>query len=83
MAEQGEKVEIAVRLKPEIYDPAGEELLRSAAGNGLQGLAAVRINKLIEVTFQPGTPPETVRQTVEQLQRRYLVNPVVEESQTV
>lgn len=80
MKQSGIKVTVAVRLREEVYDPAGAEVRRAAEMRGINGLTGVRINKLIELEFSAGSEPQAVREAVDRLCAELLVNPVVEES---
>ncbi len=72
------RAEIRVRLKKGVLDPQGAAVERSLAALGYQGVAGVRVGKLLELTIDaPGR--EEAERWVDEMCRRLLANPVIEE----
>jgi phosphoribosylformylglycinamidine synthase len=83
---------VDVMLKPEILDPQGQAVANALPGLGIEGVAAVRIGKHIEIEFddgpaEPGASDAAAedRATERNLELahaiadRLLANPVIEE----
>ena len=69
------KVRILVRLKPGVLDPQGRAVHHALEGLGFDGVADVRIGRMIEMDVAEGTSDETLRKMCEQL----LANMVIED----
>jgi len=69
------KVRILVRLKPGVLDPQGRAVHHSLEGLGFEGVADVRIGRMIEMDVAEDTSDETLRKMCEQL----LANMVIED----
>ncbi len=69
------KVRILVRLKPGVLDPQGRAVHHSLEGMGFEGVADVRIGRLIEMDVADGTSDETLHAMCEKL----LANIVMED----
>ena len=71
-------VNVNVVLRPGISDPQGATIERSLPALGFDGVTGVRVGKLI--TFSIDAPNElTARSQVEDMCRRFLTNPVIED----
>ena len=71
-------VRVLVRLKPGILDVQGAAVKRALVGLGFNDLANLRIGKVIEVDVEAPTPA-AARARVDEMCRRLLANPVLEE----
>ena len=71
------KVRVLVRLKPGVLDPQGRAVHHALEGLGFEGVADVRIGRLIELDLAEGTDEATIRQMCEKL----LANTVIENFQ--
>lgn len=77
MARYGVLVEVS--LRPGIADPQGSTIERSLPALGFEDVAGVRVGKAIRLTVE--APDEAgARARVEDLCRRFLTNPVIEEA---
>ncbi|HXG04650.1 MAG TPA: phosphoribosylformylglycinamidine synthase subunit PurS [Candidatus Binatia bacterium] len=72
------KVRVLVRLKPGILDVQGASVKRALAGLGFSDVADLRIGKVIEVDVDAATP-EAARARADEMCRRLLANPVLED----
>ncbi len=68
------KVRVLVRLKPGVLDPQGRAVHHALEGLGYDGVADVRIGRLIELDVADGTADETLKDMCEKL----LANTVIE-----
>lgn len=69
---------VEVRLRPGIADPEGATIERSLPALGFPGVSAVRMGKAIRLAVE--APSEAAaRETIDQLGRRFLANPVIED----
>jgi phosphoribosylformylglycinamidine synthase subunit PurS len=71
------KARISVRLKEAILDPQGKAVLRALDQLGYDEVNSVRIGKLIELDID-STNYETAQVRVEELSRKLLTNPLME-----
>jgi phosphoribosylformylglycinamidine synthase len=71
-------VRVLVRLKPGILDVQGAAVQRALAGLGFGDVRALRVGKLIEVDVDAPTPA-AARARVDEMCRRLLANPVLED----
>ena len=70
---------VEVRPREGIANPEGQTIQRALAGLGYSGVAGVRVGKAIR--FSVEAPDEgTARTQVEDLCRRFLTNPVIEDA---
>lgn len=69
---------IHVTLKPGVLDPQGEAVVGGLKAMGYTGVAGVRVGKYLEVQLDRDDQAEAERQ-VEEMCRRLLANPVIEE----
>jgi len=72
------KVRVLVRLKPGILDVQGASVRRALVGLGFTEVTDLRIGKVIEVELDAPTP-EAARARTEEMCRKLLANPVLEE----
>jgi phosphoribosylformylglycinamidine synthase len=72
------RVRVLVRLKPGIMDVQGSAIERALAGLGFTGVGGLRIGKVIELDV-PGDSLDAVRAQVDDMCRKLLVNPVLED----
>ena len=68
------QVRVLVRLKPGVLDPQGRAVHHALEGLGFDGVADVRIGRLIELEVADGTDRETLTAMCEKL----LANTVIE-----
>ncbi|MFN7173416.1 MAG: phosphoribosylformylglycinamidine synthase subunit PurS [Thermaurantiacus tibetensis] len=68
------KARVTVSLKPGVLDPQGRAIRHALESLGFAGVGEVRVGKVIELELAPDTP----RETVEEMARRLLANPVIE-----
>lgn len=73
------KVAVFVRLKASLDDAQGRVVERALHNLGFSSVQKVRIGKLIELWLDDTLPAEEAKQQVEEMCRRLLANPVVEE----
>jgi phosphoribosylformylglycinamidine synthase len=72
------KVRVLVRLKPGILDVQGAAVKRALVGMGFTDVADLRVGKVIDLDVDAPTP-EVARARVEEMCRKLLANPVLEE----
>lgn len=74
-------VRVTVTPKQGILDPQGAAVERALPALGFQGVRGVRIGKFIEFTVDApaGATPDEVRATVDEMCRRFLANPIIED----
>jgi phosphoribosylformylglycinamidine synthase len=72
------KVKVAVTRRPEIADPEGATVKRALSDLGFDEVRGVRFHRSIVVELEEGDPARA-RQRVEEMCRRVLVNPVLED----
>jgi len=72
------RLRVLVRLKPGILDVQGNAVQRALLGLGFSDLHALRIGKVIELEVEAASP-EAARARVEEMCRRLLANPVLED----
>jgi phosphoribosylformylglycinamidine synthase PurS subunit len=70
---------VEVRLRPGIADPAGATIERSLPALGFSDVSRVRTGKAIRLTLDAADADEA-RARVEELCRRFLTNPVIEDA---
>ena len=75
------QAEVRIQLKRSILDPAGEAVRRSLQQLGHEEVRQVHIGKLIQLHFE--APDEaTAQAALEEMCRKLLVNPVLEQYET-
>lgn len=72
------KVRVLVRLRPGILDVQGAAIKRSLAGMGFGDVRDLRIGKVIEVDVE-AADPAAARARAEEMCRKLLANPVLED----
>jgi len=72
------RVTVTVDRRREIADPEGEVVKRALADLGHSGVADVRMDRVIHMEVD-GDDPEAVRSEVEEMCRKLLANPVLED----
>ena len=70
---------VEVRPREGIANPEGATIQRALAGLGYQGVAEVRVGKAIRFTIE-ADDEAAARAQVEELCRRFLTNPVIEDA---
>lgn len=70
---------VLVRLKATLDDAQGRVVARALRDLGFGSVQEVRIGKLIEIWLDDSVSPEEAHQQAEEMCRRLLANPVVEE----
>ncbi len=71
-------MKVEVRLKPVVLDPQGKSVLSALANLGFQEVNDARVGKLIELRIKDGSA-ESVRSRVDEMCRKLLSNPVIED----
>jgi phosphoribosylformylglycinamidine synthase len=72
--------EVLVRLKPGLLDPQGKAVEGSLPAMGWTNVSSVRVGKHVELTVEAPSE-DAARAQVEEMARRLLSNPVIEEFQ--
>ncbi len=70
---------VEVSLRPDVADPQGATIERALPALGFDQVAGVRVGKAIRFTVEAADEP-TARSRVEELCRRFLTNPVIEDA---
>lgn len=70
---------VEVRLRPGIADPQGTTIERSLPHLGFDGISAVSVGKAIRFTCE-ADDESAARAEVEDLCKRFLTNPVIEDA---
>ena len=71
------KARVHISLKPGVLDPQGKAIGNALAGLGFEGIGEVRQGKLIELELAD-SDAAAARARVEDMCRRLLANPVIE-----
>lgn len=71
---------VEVRLRPGIADPQGSTIERSLPHLGFDGISAVTVGKAIRFSCE-ADDEGTARAEVEDMCKRLLTNPVIEEAE--
>jgi phosphoribosylformylglycinamidine synthase len=71
------KARVHISLRPGVLDPQGKAIGNALHGLGFTGIGEVRQGKLIELDLAE-TDPTAARARVEDMCRRLLANPVIE-----
>jgi phosphoribosylformylglycinamidine synthase len=72
------RVRILIQLKPGIMDVQGTAIERALSGLGFSDVGGLRVGKVIELDV-PGESLDAVRGRVDDMCRKLLVNPVLED----
>jgi phosphoribosylformylglycinamidine synthase len=70
--------EVLVSLKPGLADPQGKAVESSLPAMGWTNVSGVRVGKHVRLTVEAANEPEA-RDQVEDMARRLLSNPVIED----
>jgi phosphoribosylformylglycinamidine synthase PurS subunit len=70
---------VEVTLRPDVADPQGATIERALPALGFGQVAGVRVGKAIRFTVDAADEP-AARSQVEELCRRFLTNPVIEDA---
>jgi len=74
-------VRVHITPKEGILDPQGATVERALPALGFQGVSGVRIGKFIELAYEPpaGTTTEQARAHIDEMCRKLLANPIIED----
>ena len=72
-------VRVYITPKKGILDPQGVAVERSLPALGFDGVTDVRVGKFIELQLPDGTPAEQARDEVDEMCRKLLANPIIED----
>ncbi len=68
---------VTVSLKPGVLDPQGKAIQHALAVLGFAGVQEARVGKVITLTLEE-SDPQKARAAVEEMARKLLANPVIE-----
>ena len=71
-------VNVFIRLRPSVLDPAGEAIKSASSKLGVQGITSLRIGKMIEVKIECNEE-KVVKQKIDLLCDRLFANTVIED----
>jgi len=74
------QLQVVVSLKPGLLDPQGKAIAGSLPAMGWANVSNVRVGKQVELTVEAESE-EAAREQVEEMARRLLSNPVIEDFQ--
>jgi len=74
------QLQVVVSLKPGLLDPQGKAIEASLPAMGWANVSNVRVGKQVELTVEAESE-EAAREQVEEMARRLLSNPVIEDFQ--
>jgi phosphoribosylformylglycinamidine synthase len=72
------EVAVEVRLREGIADPQGQTIERALPALGFEGIAGVRVGKLIRFAIE-APDADSARTQVDDMCERFLANPVIED----
>jgi phosphoribosylformylglycinamidine synthase len=72
------KARIVVRLRPGILDPQGTTIRRALEGLGFPEVRDMRVGKVLDLTLEE-TDARRARQRLDEMCRKLLANPVIED----
>jgi phosphoribosylformylglycinamidine synthase subunit PurS len=72
------RARVVVRLKPGVLDPQGTTIQRALAGLGFPEVRDLRVGKVLEFVLDE-TDPTRAHKRLEEMCRRLLANPVIED----
>jgi phosphoribosylformylglycinamidine synthase subunit PurS len=72
------RFEVVVMLKEGLADPQGKAIEENLPAMGWTGVSEVRVGRHVTLTVEDGTE-EAARSTVDEIARRLLSNPVIED----
>jgi phosphoribosylformylglycinamidine synthase subunit PurS len=74
------KVTVYVRLKGEVLDPQGDAVKRALATLGFDGVASVRVGKLVEIEVDDNlAKAPDFEKRLQKMADEMLANPVIED----
>ena len=73
-------VHVDVQLRPGVADPQGSTIERSLPHLGFEGIVGVRVGKSIRFRLD-AADESTARSIVDDVCRRFLTNPVIEDAE--
>jgi phosphoribosylformylglycinamidine synthase len=71
-------VKIFVTYRKGVLDPQGVAVEKAAHSLGFEKVRNVRVGKYITMNIEAGSPEE-VKREIEEMAKKFLVNPVIEE----
>jgi phosphoribosylformylglycinamidine synthase PurS subunit len=71
------RARVYVTLKKSVFDPQGKTIHEALRSLGYGSVTDVRQGKFFEVALE-GVPVDQARQTIEEIARKVLANPVIE-----
>jgi len=74
------QLQVVVSFKPGLLDPQGKAIEGSLPAMGWANVSLVRVGKQVELTVEAESE-EAAREQVEEMARRLLSNPVIEDFQ--
>jgi phosphoribosylformylglycinamidine synthase len=72
------KARVIVRLRPGVLDPQGTTIRRALEGLGFPEVRDLRVGKVLEMTLDESDPGRA-RARLDEMCRKLLANPVVED----
>lgn len=72
------KARVVIRLKPGVLDPQGTTIQKALGGLGFPEVQDLRVGKLLEFVLDEDDPGRA-RQRLDEMCRRLLANPIVED----
>ena len=72
------KAKVYVTLKKSVFDPQGKTVHEALLSLGYAGVEDVRQGKYFEVALKDGLSREQAKETVDEIARKVLANPVIE-----
>lgn len=73
------KVKIEVTLKKSVLDPQGSAVEKALKALGYDNIGEVRVGKYLELTLEKVNGHKEAAEQVEEMCRRLLTNPVIED----
>jgi phosphoribosylformylglycinamidine synthase PurS subunit len=70
---------ITIRLKPAVLDAQGAVLKSALHSLGFDQVQEVHVGKFLELELAPGATPAEARAAAEEMCRKLLANPVIEQ----
>jgi phosphoribosylformylglycinamidine synthase len=72
------RAQVTITLKPTVLDAQGATVERALRNLGFEGVDGVRMGKYVEVAVN-APDADTARRQVEEMCRKLLANPIIEE----
>ncbi len=72
------EVQVFIRLRPSVLDPAGEAIKSASSKLGVEGIKSLRIGKMIEVKID-GNKEDEIKEQIDLLCNRLFANTVIED----